>query len=78
MKDFSSLLNKIYYIIFSIIYSCHTIVGPLGVAPAHRDTTATMTKRLSCLPRIKHWWSVTAERGPTKNGHSKAFTWDLF
>lgn len=40
MKDFSRVLNKPCYIIFSIIYSCHTIVGLLGVAPARGDTTA--------------------------------------
>lgn len=39
-KDFSRGLNKPDDIIFSIIYSCHTIVGLLGVAPARGDTKA--------------------------------------
>lgn len=70
IKDFSS--------VSSLISVTCAIVGLLGVAPAHMDTTATMTKRLSCLPGIQRWRSVMAERGRTKNGHSKAFTWDLF
>lgn len=71
MKDFASVLNKTYYIIFSIIYSCHAL---MSVAQAHRGAADAVTKKLSCLPRIKHWWSVTAEWGPTKKGHAKAFT----
>lgn len=54
MKDFSSVLSKTYYIIFSIICSYHITAGLGGVAPAHRDTTAMIKKRLSCLLRIKH------------------------
>lgn len=54
MKDFSSVLSKTYYIIFSIICSYHITAGLGGVAAAHRDITAMIKKRLSCLLRIKH------------------------